>query len=258
MRGTDSSGRLVLGGGNLLDPAARPTLRGVLGLNDGPHNDGPDKVRTGSTVALVPAAAAFEGIQAAVDEATAVLGELGFVVDVIAASHHSDFGSDELERIANASAVWIADGSALHLRSILVDTQIAGTLAGVIAAGGVVIADGAGAEVLCDPMIDPRGGAFTVGLGLIRDCTVITDIESFPDQRRARSIDMVGPERWLVGIPGHSAWTFQPGAGWTETGAAPVVVLAGPGLGAPATWAESAAIHGLFGQLVALEEPRTA
>jgi len=34
-------------------------------------------------------------------------------------------------------------------------------------ARGVLAASGAGATLVCDPMVDPRGGAYTVGLGLV-------------------------------------------------------------------------------------------
>jgi len=33
--------------------------------------------------------------------------------------------------------------------------------------GGVLAASGAGATLVCDPMVDPRGGAYTVGLGVV-------------------------------------------------------------------------------------------
>ena len=40
--------------------------------------------------------------------------------------------------------------------------------------GGAVLAgSSAGAMVLCDPMVDPRGGAFTLGLGLLANLAVI-------------------------------------------------------------------------------------
>ena len=40
--------------------------------------------------------------------------------------------------------------------------------ASVLAAGGLVAAVGESAAALCDPMLDQRGGAFTLGLGLVR------------------------------------------------------------------------------------------
>ena len=39
--------------------------------------------------------------------------------------------------------------------------------------GAVLAGSSAGAMVLCDPMVDPRGGAFTLGLGLLANLAVI-------------------------------------------------------------------------------------
>ncbi|MCB0974601.1 MAG: Type 1 glutamine amidotransferase-like domain-containing protein [Actinobacteria bacterium] len=247
MSGSTTGGQLVLGGGALLEANAADLRRQLVAAA---------AERGGSSsldAVLIPTAAAFEGVDDVTASATAELEALGCRVDVLDGAHHSDFESVAMERIARASVVWIADGSALHLRSVLIDTGLSGAISRSIAAGGVVIADGAGAEVLCDPMIDPRGGAFTVGLGVVRNCSVIGDLESFPAQRRQRSIEMVGPDRWLIGIPATSAWAFQSETGWSQLGSAPIAVLAGPGRTGPTTWDDSPEVHGPLKELVSLE-----
>ena len=43
----------------------------------------------------------------------------------------------------------------------------------------------AGAMVLCDPMVDPRGGAFTLGLGLLADLAVIPAHDHWSEDARS-------------------------------------------------------------------------
>ena len=58
-------------------------------------------------------------------------------------------------------------GSPLHLRSVLKDSKAWQALEEAWHNGAVVAGSSAGAMALCDPMIDPRGGALTLGLGLV-------------------------------------------------------------------------------------------
>ena len=55
----------------------------------------------------------------------------------------------------------------MHLRSVLKDSAVYEAMLAAYRGGAVVAASGAGATVLCDPMVDPRGGAYTVGLGFV-------------------------------------------------------------------------------------------
>ena len=61
----------------------------------------------------------------------------------------------------------------MHLRSVLKETPLWEAIVEAVGSGGVVAGSMAGAMVLTDPMVDPRGGAFTLGLGLVRGLAVI-------------------------------------------------------------------------------------
>ena len=84
-----------------------------------------------------------------------------------------DAENDAIAKLArDATFVYVADGSPLHLRSVLKDSALYDAMLRAYAGGAVVAASGAGATLLCDPMVDPRGGAYTVGLGLVRGLAV--------------------------------------------------------------------------------------
>ena len=40
---------------------------------------------------------------------------------------------------------------------------------------------------MCDPMVDPRGGAFTLGLGLVPNLALVTEAESWSPERLHRT-----------------------------------------------------------------------
>ena len=69
--------------------------------------------------------------------------------------------------VRGARAVYLVGDQPLHLRSVLKGTPLWDAITQVLADGGVVAATGGSAAAMCDPMVDPRGGAFTLGLGLI-------------------------------------------------------------------------------------------
>ena len=98
---------------------------------------------------------------------------------------------DTVRAIERAAFVYLADGSPLHLRSVLKGGAAFDALVRVLSNGGVVAASGAGATVLCDPMVDPRGGAYTVGLGIVQGLAVFPYHGTAADHMRERSIELL-------------------------------------------------------------------
>ena len=61
----------------------------------------------------------------------------------------------------------------MHLISVLKASAVWEALLEAWRGGCVVAGSSAGAMVLTDPMVDPRGGALTVGLGMVEQLAVI-------------------------------------------------------------------------------------
>jgi cyanophycinase len=86
---------------------------------------------------------------------------------------------------------------------------------GVVAAGGVVAAVGSSAAALCDPMLDQRGGAFTLGLGLVRGLAVIPGVEEWSTERLNRTRELANTP--IVELPTGSA-LVRSADGWELVG----------------------------------------
>ncbi|MFM8310414.1 MAG: hypothetical protein ACKOAZ_00785, partial [Ilumatobacteraceae bacterium] len=82
---------------------------------------------------------------------------------------------------------WLVGDQPMHLRSVLKDTPLYDAIGAVLAAGGVVTAVAGSAAALCDPMVDQRGGAFTLGLGLIPGLALVTEAERWSPERLHRT-----------------------------------------------------------------------
>jgi cyanophycinase len=61
-----------------------------------------------------------------------------------------------------------------------------------VADSGVLVAAGSAAAAVCDPLTDPRGGGFTIGLGLISGLAIASEAETWTEERRVRTRRMVG------------------------------------------------------------------
>ncbi len=152
----------------------------------------------GNEVVVIPAAAAFEHPQRSLDRATAWFAELGATVRGLPVLARPDSENPELvDAVRNARFIYLADGSALHLRSVLKNSQLLVALNDAWHSGAVVAGSSAGATVLGDPMVDPRGGTFTLGLGLVRRLAFVPHWESWTDLR-ARRMGHLAPNATVV------------------------------------------------------------
>ena len=81
--------------------------------------------------------------------------------------------------------------------------------------------------VLCDPMVDPRGGAFTLGLGLLPGVAVIPAHDHWSEDAAHRTRKMSPASLVLVGIDERTALIRDPDGSWHSEGAGETVVFVG-------------------------------
>jgi cyanophycinase len=184
----------------------------------------------GTEVIVLPTAAAYEHPDRLGAAAAAHFGPLGASARVLPVLHRREAEDDELaEAVRDARFVYLADGSPLHLRSVLKGSALLAGLRAAYRSGAVVAASGAGATVLCDPMVDPRGGAYTVGLGFVEDLAVFPYHGTAADHLRERSIDLLPRSARLVGVDEETALIRSPDGRWSVEGAGAVTVYADGG-----------------------------
>lgn len=181
-----------------------------------------------SEVVVLPSAAAFEHPERVVERATVYFEALGAKVRAPMVLRRAD-GEDPktVEAVRKARMVYVADGSPLHLRSVLKSSSLWDAMLGSYHAGGVLAASGAGATLVCDPMVDPRGGAYTVGLGVVPNLAVFPYHGTAADHLRERSIDLLPKNATLIGIDEQTALVRDPDGAWRTAGVGAVTVYTG-------------------------------
>jgi cyanophycinase len=171
-------------------------------------------------VLILPTAAAFEHPDRAVARAVAYFDGLGAHATGIAVLNRRDAEADaNVSAIRVAQFVYIADGSPLHLRSVLKASAFYEALVYAFGRGAVIAASGAGATVLGDPMVDPRGGAYTVGLGLVPGLAIFPYHGRAADHLRERSVDLLARDAVLVGVDEQTALVRTGDGPWNVLGA---------------------------------------
>lgn len=161
----------------------------------------------GADVVVVPTAGAFSGLT----EATSVVADVvttfayrveGLMIADRLASHESYFA----ERLRLADLVVLCDGSALHARSVWRASPISEALG----QAKRLVAIGSVASVLGEVMIDPRGGAPTIGLDLFRGVVVTTPAS---EEQLTRTRSLVKSDVTLVVLNSHGVVSFD-GTTW--------------------------------------------
>ncbi len=179
-------------------------------------------------VLVVPAGAAFEHPERLV--ATAVQWFEGFDgkargLDVLTRRDAVDPAN--AEQVRTARFVYLAGASPMHLRSVLKDTPTWDALVEAWQGGAVVAGSSAGANVLTDPMVDPRGGAFTVGIGLIAPLAVVPHANTWSDDKLHRTQALAAAATPVVGIDERTALVRSPDGVWSASGAGSVRIWVG-------------------------------
>lgn len=173
-----------------------------------------------SRVVVLPTADAFEDPAELVAAAMSWGERLGVEIDALMVFHRDeadDQGAAEV--VDDAAAVYLVGDSSMHLRSTLKDTALFAAIERLSARGGLVAAVGASAAALCDPMLDQRGGAFTLGLGLVPGMAVIPESDTWTAERLNRTLSLADTP--LVELPVGSAIVYD-GTDWTQHGDAVV------------------------------------
>lgn len=164
-------------------------------------------VTSETDVVIVPTAAAFVGAtQAAIDLST-LFEASGASVEAL--MHLDRSSSDEpyfALRVREADIVVLSDGSPLHAKSVWHQAPIGES----IRDARLVFTMGSVTSVLFETMIDPRGGAPTMGLGY-RDGLVVTTSAS--EEQLSRTRTLLG-ERAVLVVLGESGVLRGEGARW--------------------------------------------
>jgi cyanophycinase len=170
-------------------------------------------------VLVLPTAAAFEHPERAVERAAKWFQGLDAKATGLPVLNRRDAEADEnVAAMRVARFVYLSDGSPLHLRSVLKGSALYDAMLYAYGRGAVIAASGAGATVVCDPMVDPRGGAYTVGLGMVRGVAVFPDHAGAADHRRERSLELQPDDAVLVGLDQHTAIVHEASGHWNVIG----------------------------------------
>lgn len=144
-------------------------------------------------ILVLPTAAAFEHPERVAEAAARHAATLGATADTLAVVRRGDaIDPANAASVRGARFIYLAGGSPMHLRSVLKQTAVWDAIVAAWRDGAVVAAAGEAATVITDPMVDPRGGAFTIGLGLTGPLAVMPRHETWSADRSRRTM-MLAP-----------------------------------------------------------------
>ena len=182
----------------------------------------------GSEVVLLPTAQAYERPAAALAAATAHLEPLGITVRALPVYTRGDASDERLaDEVRSAGSLYVVGGSPMHLRAVLKGTVLLDALVDSWRRGATVAVAAEAAAVMCSHMVDSRGGAFTVGLGLVTSMTVIPRFNQWSPDKLHRTIRLAPPDLLVVGIDESTALTRGGDGTWTVQGTGGVHVFEG-------------------------------
>jgi cyanophycinase len=179
----------------------------------------------GGEVLVIPAAAAFEHPQRSVDRAIDWFAGLGASAVGLPVLTRRDALDERHAATVRASRfVYLVGPSAMHLRSVLKDSPVWDALVDAWQDGAVLAGSSAGGMVLTDPMVDSRGGAFTVGIGVIAPLAFVPHADSWSDDKLHRTQSLAPAATPVVGVPERTAVIRGADGTWRAEGVGDVRV----------------------------------
>ncbi len=198
-------------------------MSGILALQGGgpfAANDELDRrliaAAAADRVVVLPTADAYEHPERLIAAALGWGERLDVMVEALMVMRRSEaMDESAVAVVRGARAVYLVGDQPLHLRSVLKATPLWEAIRQIVADGGVVAATGGSAGAMCDPMVDPRGGAFTLGLGLIDGLALVTEAETWSADRLHRTLKLANTP--VVELPSGSALVHT-AEGWERVG----------------------------------------
>ena len=180
----------------------------------------------GTEVVVLPTAAAYEHPDRAVEAAERWFAELGATVRPVRVLTRADALDEDTAAIVGAARfLYLADGSPMHLRSVFKDSPVWTAILAAWQGGAVLAGSGSSGMALCDPMVDPRGGALTLGLGALTQMAVIPHHDTWSEDKEKRTLKIAPKGMPIVGIDERTALLWGADGSWRVAGAGDVTVF---------------------------------
>ena len=180
----------------------------------------------GQEVVLLPTADAYEHPELLSQQATSWFEGLGATVRTLDVLRRPDALVEEhVAAVRAARFLYLSGDSPMHLRSVIKDTPLWDALVEAWQDGAVLAASAGAARLLGDPMVDPRGGAFTVGMGLAANLAVIPHHNEWTGDKAHRTLRLSPPGVVVAGIDERTALIRDPDGSWRTAGAGEVAVF---------------------------------
>jgi cyanophycinase len=176
-------------------------------------------------VLVVPTAAAFEHPQRSIDRAVAWFAGLGATAVGLEVYTRRDAMVPEHADAVRASAfTYLVGANPMHARSVFKDSPIWDAIVDTWQQGATLAGSSAGGPVLTDPMVDPRGGAFTVGLGVVAPLAFVPHADTWSDEKLHRTQSLAPSAIPVVGVPERTALLRAADGTWSTSGVGDVRV----------------------------------
>jgi cyanophycinase len=174
-------------------------------------------------VVVLPTASAYEHPDRLVAQAEQWFDGLGVRVRGLMVLGRPDaLDQANVDVVASARFVYLAGTSPMHLRSVLKDSPLWDALVAGWNGGAALAGSSAGAMVLCDPMVDQRGGAFTLGLGLVNGVAVVPHHDNWSEEKTHRTRQLAPKGLVVAGVDERTALLRNGDGQWRSEGAGAV------------------------------------